>query len=118
MTTEEEFTSGDCGGFGTDDYDPSAAGDDLVDSSVESSDVTAGIKFDAKLIIIIAVGVAVIFLVILSCIYCRQYREVKDQSKNSMGLAPTQYGYPSPQPQSINLNNSQFSMGSSQSTRV
>jgi len=126
VTVEDEFTAGDCGGLGGDD--DAAVGeldgdDDFV--QLEESNMGASFQFDAKLIIIIAVGVAVIFLVVLSCVYCKQYNQAKQQqAAGPYGMQPTQYGMPSPQPQVYaggNLNNSlSMSMGSpgSQSTRV
>lgn len=92
---------------------------------LEESNVGAGIgiEFDAKLIIIIAVGVAVIFLVVLACIYCRQYSQAKQQQQQvggPYGMQPTQYGMPSPQPMSLNGSQLSMQLGSpgSQSTRV
>ena len=122
VTVEEEFTAGDCGGLGGDEDDADAEGDgDDALVELEESNVGASIQFDAKLIIIIAVGVAVIFLVVLSCIYCRQYSQAKQQrAAGPYGVQATTYGYSSPQ--AMNLDNSQLSMSmgspGSQSTRV
>jgi hypothetical protein len=122
VTTVDEKTAGDCEGVAADEDE-----EEGIFIGVESKDQSASTggllkDFDPKLVIIIAVGVAVVFLVILAFCYCKQYRQVKQEAAQAYTIpAPENYMMA---PQTA-LNNSypsfELSMNQSpgsQSTRV
>lgn len=105
-TTTEEEAAGECNGVGEETDAPEEVTDGEGEFvNVESQDQSASSggllnDFDPKLVIIIAVGVAIMFLISLAFCYCKQYNEVKKEAAQAYSIpGPMDYMM---QPQSAN----------------